>query len=43
MQNYIMTRNVHVRFGQQVLEYTKIIVSSEAKGTFSTPKMINDR
>ena len=31
-------QNVHARFGQQVLNYMQIFSSSEAKGTFSTPK-----
>ena len=34
-------QNIHTHFGQQVLDYFLFIVSSEAKGTFALPKMID--
>ena len=37
---YEYDQNVHIHFGQQVLDY--VIVSSETKGTFALPKMIDD-
>ena len=35
-------QNVHVHFGQQVLDYMQFFVSSEAKELLALPKMIDD-